>query len=76
MTSEEACTDVDMYETQEIGRTYVCASGHEINNVGEKKIQLFTDEGTQAAIKFQTCTSIAKVIASVAKIVDNGHRVV
>lgn len=31
---EEACTDVDMYETRETGRKYVCANGSEIKNLG------------------------------------------
>lgn len=72
---EDACKDVEMYQTKETGRKYVCASAIEINNLGEKNTPFITDEGTQAAMTFHACTSMGKFIASVAKIVINGNRV-
>ena len=52
------------------------ASGTEINNIGEKHVNFYTDNGAPAAMKFQACPNIDKFIASVSKIVDKRHRVV
>ena len=57
------------------GRNYVVANGSANKNKGETVVSMVTQEGQWKNLKFQVC-GVTRPLASVAKIVDAGHKVV
>ena len=57
------------------GLHYVSASGGRIPNMGERKVDFMTEEGTWASIIFQVA-GINKPLLSVSKLINDNWRVV
>ena len=57
------------------GEEFVAANGSIIENEGEKRCTVFTQDGVKRAMTFQV-TGVHKALASVSRIVDGGARVV
>ena len=57
------------------GLHYVSASGGRLPNLGERKVEFLTEEGTWASIVFQIA-GINKPLLSVSKLIRDGWRVV
>ena len=57
------------------GVQYEVANGVLVENEGEKKVFIETEEGAKKALTFQV-TDVSKPLLSVRKVIRNGHRVV
>ena len=57
------------------GTEYECANGHSIPNLGQKRMAIFTAEGTLRGYTSQ-CADVSKPLQSVRHLVKTGHAVV
>ena len=57
------------------GRKYVSASGEVLNNLGEKNIEVVTNEGLPATTTFQIA-DVTRPLCSIARVCDKGNQVV
>ena len=57
------------------GLEYTAANGKKIPNLGEKQAVVRTGDGSIKCIRFQVC-DVTKILASVSRIVQAGHRVI
>ncbi len=57
------------------GRKYLSASGEVLKNLGEKKVEVFTNEGMPAKATFQVA-EVTRPLCSVARVCDQGNVVV
>ena len=58
-----------------MGQTYTAACGSPLPNLGEQILDIATEEGMEAKVKFQMA-EVTRPLCSVSKICDRGHRVV
>ena len=57
------------------GQKYVAANGEKIMNEGEQELQVVTEEGAKANVKYQI-TDVKRPLMSVGKLCDRGNRVI
>ena len=57
------------------GQVYVSASGERIPNLGEKSMEVVTDEGRSARATFQVA-DVTRALCSISRVCDQGNRVV
>ena len=77
----ECFESYDLVKTTASGTTYASAAagdGNEIVNIGEKFVEVVDENGTTTWAKFQVCRGLGKdkVLGSVSRLVQAGHRVV
>ena len=57
------------------GQNFTSASKHRLKNLGQQKINAFTDEGDPTSVLFQIA-DVSKPLVSVASICERGNRVI
>ena len=57
------------------GQTYTSAGGERLPNLGEKKLEVVTDEGYPATARFQ-CADVTRALSAVSQMCDQGNRVI
>ena len=62
-------------DASKAGMEYTAAGGHTIKNLGATRPLLHTKEGERMIMTFQVA-EVTKILASVSRVVSNGHRVV
>ena len=77
----ECFESYDLVKTTASGTTYASAAAgdcNEIVNIGEKFVEVVDENGTTTWAKFQVCRGLGKdkVLGSVSRLVQAGHRVV
>ena len=74
---ESKCCQYEVVDTPKslAGSNYSGADGSAIPNLGERTIDVVTEAGNNAKMRFQVCP-VTKALGSVSKMVRNGHRVV
>ena len=57
------------------GKKYMSASGETLKNLGEKKVEVITNEGMKANATFQIA-DVTRPLCSIARVCDQGNTVV
>ena len=57
------------------GQVYVSASGERIPNLGQKQLEVVTDEGKSATATFQVA-EVTRALCSISRVCDQGNQVI
>ena len=63
------------FDGSRAGRKYISASGEVLQNLGEKMVSVYTNEGMPAEATFQVA-DVTRPLCSIARVCDQGNTVV